>query len=132
MKTELIIIGLLFIHFIADFVFQTDWQAKNKSKDFIALITHTSTYSLLFGILLLLSFIVAGIDKFEYYLTVIPFISITFIIHTIQDYITSRINSFYYKQGPNKAHQFFVSVGFDQFLHFVQLILTYKLLFNEL
>ena len=53
---------------------------------------------------------------------------ITFITHTITDYFTSRLNSRLWAKGD--VHNFFVSVGFDQVLHYVQLFLTYQILFN--
>jgi hypothetical protein len=42
--TEIIL--MLFIHWIADFVLQTHWQATNKSKNNIALTQHVTTYSI--------------------------------------------------------------------------------------
>lgn len=116
-----IILALLFIHWIADFIFQTDWQAKNKSSNNKALLKHTLTYS---GIIMVFA-IIYGIytvnDVFG-----LEFGFITFVCHTATDYITSRINTHLYQKGD--IHNFFVCVGFDQFLHFAQLILTYKLL----
>jgi len=126
MRTEYIIIVLLFIHWVSDFVLQTDKMAQGKSKNFTDLISHTSVYSLVFGIGICI-LIISGITKGEP-LNIFPFISITFVAHTIQDYITSRINSKLWAE--KKVHWFFVSIGIDQFFHFVQLILTYKLLFN--
>jgi hypothetical protein len=58
--------------------------------------------------------------------TALQFGFITFIFHTITDYFTSRLNSKLWKKGD--VHNFFVSIGFDQVLHYVQLFLTYKLL----
>lgn len=54
------------------------------------------------------------------------FVPITFIFHTITDYFTNRLNSKLWAKGD--VHNFFVSVGFDQCLHYVQLFLTYYLL----
>jgi hypothetical protein len=56
------------------------------------------------------------------------FVLITFIAHTITDYFTSRLNSKLWQQG--KVHNFFISVGFDQVLHYIQLFTTYYLLKN--
>lgn len=129
MKTELIIIALLFIHWVADFVFQTDKMAYGKSKNNIDLLSHTLTYSGWFVIFLCpLMLYTNGISEWSF-LGCFYFGLITLVIHTIQDYITSRINARLW--GKKKVHLFFVSIGFDQFLHFIQLILTYKLLFNE-
>jgi hypothetical protein len=51
---------------------------------------------------------------------------ITFVCHTITDYFTSRLNSRLWAKGD--VHNFFVSIGFDQVLHYVQLFTTYYLL----
>jgi hypothetical protein len=51
---------------------------------------------------------------------------ITFIAHTITDYFTSRLNAKLWAKG--NVHNFFVSIGFDQYLHYLQLFITYSLL----
>lgn len=113
------IFAILFIHWIADFVCQTDWQAKNKSKDNYALLSHTTGYSLVW--------FMAGLPFYSYApILFFAFIGITFVAHTITDYYTSRLNSKLWAAG--KVHYFFVSVGFDQILHYVQLFTTYYLL----
>ena len=113
---------ILIIHWFADFVFQTDWQAKNKSSSMVALLDHTTAYSV-FWILPFLG--LCFINHIELVNLRIPatFIFITFLAHTATDYYTSRLNTKLYKAG--KTHQFFVSIGFDQILHYVQLFLTY-------
>jgi len=111
-----IVLWILFIHWVADFVFQTDWQAKNKSSNSEALLNHTFIYSCIW-----LPFSIINFGKFGGL-----FVLITFVIHTIQDYFTSRLNTKLWKE--NKVHYFFVSIGFDQFLHFAQLLLTFYLL----
>jgi hypothetical protein len=57
---------------------------------------------------------------------VVMFSGITFVAHTATDYVTSRINARLWEE--KKVHWFFVSIGFDQFLHYTQLLLTYHLL----
>ena len=111
-----IVLGILFTHWIADFVLQTDWQAKNKSKDNMALLSHTVFYTFAW---ILPSLLLVGQQTHW-------FLLITLASHTITDYFTSRLNSKLWANG--KVHEFFVSVGFDQFLHYVQLLLTYQLL----
>ena len=108
---------ILTIHFIADFIFQKHEWAINKSKDNVALLWHTTTYSL--------CWIIPIFDRSNFKVAML-FCVITFIVHTITDYYTSRLNS--YLWSKNRTHDFFVSVGFDQLLHYIQLILTYKLL----
>ena len=115
-----IIFGIILSHWFADFVLQTHWQASNKSKDNMALTSHVFTYSSVWAMLsLILYFINGGIDIFL-------FAPITFVCHWVTDYFTSRLNSKLWAKGD--VHNFFVSVGFDQVLHYVQLFLTYYLL----
>lgn len=109
------IVSLLLMHWFADFVLQTRYQAINKSRSIKALLTHTSIYSLFWFIL----WPILGINT-------LYFVGITFICHTITDYFTSRINAKLYNE--NKIYEFFVSIGFDQWLHHAQLIITYNYL----
>jgi hypothetical protein len=117
-------VALSFIvwHWFADFVMQNGEDAKNKSHDLIALIRHTTTYSLLwFPIIVLL-----GSNG-------VIFIGITFILHTLTDYFTSKHTSKQYAKGnfggeAPRGMDFFVTIGFDQVLHYVQLFSTYYLL----
>lgn len=116
-----IILSIILIHWIADFVLQTDKQAKGKSSNWKDLVSHTFYYSLFW---MFCGVVLSG--WFDLKISIL-FCLITFIAHTITDYFTSRLNSRLWKEG--KVHNFFVSVGFDQVLHYIQLFLTYKLLF---
>jgi len=100
---------LLTIHFIADFVLQSDWMAINKSKSWQALFAHTTAYSLMF------------VPFFGIY-----FALVTLLTHTAQDYITSRITSRLWQ--ANQRHWFFVAIGADQLLHYFTLAATVWLL----
>lgn len=115
-----IVLGILFFHWVFDFILQTDKQAQNKSKDLYALLSHTVSYSSAWFIISILYAISTS------NMAILAFAPITFLIHTVTDFYTSRVNSQLYEQ--NKTHEFFVSIGFDQWLHFVQLLLTYQLL----
>lgn len=115
-----IVFGILFLHWIFDFVLQSDEDAKGKSTSIKHLLNHTSIYSILwFNICILY---VAYTGQYQMFL----FAPITFLIHTITDYYTSKLNKYLWERGD--SHNFFVSVGFDQWLHTLQLLLTYKLL----
>jgi len=118
------IFSIIFIHWFADFVLQTDKQAKGKSTNWNDLLSHTFMYSVTFwGLLSLLNplFNMSLSFRFSFY-----FWLITFVCHTITDYFTSRLNSRLWAKGD--VHNFFVSIGFDQVLHYVQLFTTYYLL----
>lgn len=121
------IFSIIIIHWVADFIMQSDYDAKNKSKFFHALFSHTITYSSCWFIIILLFGYINKTQTTEWYvLNTLFFVGITFVCHTITDYFTSRLNSKLWAKGD--VHNFFVSVGFDQVLHYVQLFLTYQLL----
>lgn len=100
---------LLFMHFVADFILQSNWMAQNKSKNNWALFTHVFIYSLPF---ILISPLYAAING---------------LLHLLVDYNTSHLSSKLWANG--KVHWFFVVIGFDQLLHALCLLWTYNLLF---
>ncbi len=146
------IFAILIIHWFADFVLQTDKQAKGKSKNWKDLLSHTKMYSFIWlvsGCLYLYIKYQSFCPPKESCINVLYFTLITFIAHTITDYFTSRINSklfprftlltmengtfgdtelIAFPKSKFSLHNFFVGVGFDQILHYVQLFLTYYLL----
>jgi hypothetical protein len=125
---------IVLIHWIADFVFQAEEWANNKSKNNIALYKHVITYSTLW---LLPICLMLGIERphetTEWYVySTLIFFVLTFCCHFITDYITSRIvskkfaNEEYGSPIPNTGA--FTVIGFDQVLHYAQLFLTFHLL----
>lgn len=105
-------LGLLAVHWFADFVLQTHWQASNKSKNFDALFSHVAVYT---GVLALASVLMFGAIG-------LPFALANSVLHFWTDYVTSRASArFYAKQD---WHNFFVVVGFDQLIHQVTLAVT--------
>lgn len=132
MFTVLEILAILFIHWVADFIFQDEKWALGKSKNWNDLLSHTITYS---GIWLIIGIIYAflnGASGVPW--IVIQFTVITFICHTATDYVTSRRVSQQFGNGkygskiPNLGG--FTTIGFDQVLHYIQLFLTYQILFK--
>lgn len=120
------IIFILITHWIADFVFQTNYLAQNKSKSSFVLLAHCVIYSLLF--------IPFSLYYFEI-TTAIWFLVITCFLHFYVDYNTSRITSRLQAQGrlgsdtvPNFG--MFSIIGLDQLLHYVFLIGTFNFLYT--
>lgn len=136
--TLTVILSIIFIHWVADFIFQSEEWATNKSKSFKALVKHTATYSLVWC-LVLFGFSVWGnhfngpsVHELGWSSWMLLFPFITFIFHTLTDYFTSKIvsrkfaNQEYGSPIPNFGA--FTVIGFDQVLHYVQLFLTYHFL----
>ena len=97
---------IIWAHFIADFVSQSDEVAINKSKDINCLVWHCSIY----GIVML----IFGAK----------FALINAVLHFFVDYVTSRITSYLWMK--EQRHWFFVTVGFDQAIHLTCLFLSMK------
>jgi hypothetical protein len=117
MKPEYTFLALVLVHWVADFVLQSHTMATNKSTSIKWLSIHISVYSFTWFLVGIWFFPVA---------TVAAFAGITFACHWVTDYFTSKWTSRLWKAG--KVHDFFVVVGFDQCLHYTQLVLTYMIL----
>ncbi len=115
-----LIFSILVLHWIADFVCQTHWQSINKSTNNLALSNHVTVYSALWFVPM--SYLLGD------WILALEFVGITALFHFCTDYWTSKFNAYLYKKGD--IHNFFVSIGFDQVLHYVQLFLTYEYLTN--
>ena len=132
MTVEYQILIILFIHWVGDFLFQTEWMAMNKSSKWSALLAHTGLYSIIFWItgLALYIFKNHGMDSMDY-LHVFEFVVITFVCHTATDYFTSRWTKNLREQNKYYGFpSFFSVVGLDQWLHALQLIVTFALIMN--
>lgn len=128
--TEHLLVVAMTLHFVGDFVLQSDWMAQNKSKRWDALAFHCAVYSA--------CFIGFGL----------AFSAALFVLHFITDAITSRMTSrlwFFRREDgiweqasftmpkhgrtlvnpwtpiERHRHWFFVVIGLDQWLHFVQI-----------
>lgn len=125
-----VILSIVLIHWVADFVFQDEVWAENKSKDLKPLLKHTYTYSAIWLIVGSLAKATGAINLEPGVLSL--FVLITFVLHTVTDYFTSKIvskrfaNKHYGSPIPNFGA--FTVIGFDQVLHYTQLFLTYYLL----
>ena len=116
-----VLFWLLVTHWVADFVFQTDWMAQNKSKNNYPLFIHVCTYSAI--LFIILSPIASSSD-------LIVFALLNGILHFIIDFFTSRLSSKLYREGklgsstiPNFG--FFSVIGLDQLLHYLCLFTTF-------
>jgi hypothetical protein len=121
---SLLTLYFLLVHWVSDFVLQTEHMAKRKSTSNYYLGMHVTVYSVTTIFAWWLYFIIIGqeVSFLQYFLS---FIAI-FTMHFITDYITSRKTSKYY--SDKKYHEFFTLIGFDQWLHYLQIYLVYYFL----
>lgn len=100
MTTTIII--LIWLHFIGDFIWQTDAMAKNKSTSVKWLSSHCAVYTL---------FLLPIGWKFAL---------INGVLHWVTDFFTSRATAYLWKK--EERHWFFVVIGLDQAIHMTTLI----------
>ena len=111
------VVNLLIItHLIADFVLQSNWMATNKSKNWKALLAHTSTYG---TVMLVTALVMISQPK----LLIIYWGLFNFVAHTATDFVTSKITSKLW--AKQDWHNFFVVIGIDQTIHYLTLIISY-------
>lgn len=123
---------LLFAHYVADFLFQTNWMARGKSSSLIKLGTHILTYTF---VLFLCSFFFVLIRTEITLSNLAAFAIISGILHFSVDFFTSKITSWQYKNNmmgsdtvPNFG--FFSTIGADQLIHSLCLIGLYIHMFS--
>lgn len=109
MISAYLIVWFTFLHFIFDFMMQDDKTACNKSKNFLILCKHCFMYSLC-------GLFVPGMTFGGLF--------ILFGSHVLIDFVSSKVTSYFWLKEDR--HNFFVTVGFDQFLHFSILVYILK------
>jgi len=96
---------LVWAHFIADFIAQSDMMARSKSSSNKWLLIHVAIYTV---IMCAFGWVFALVNG---------------VLHFITDFITSRVASYFHKK--DEIHWFFVVIGFDQAIHLSTLFITY-------
>jgi len=101
-----VLLLLLWIHFISDFVFQTNYTIFNKSKDHCLLLVHVVLYGI--------PFVWFGWE----------FALATTAVHYIVDWFTTRLTLYLQEKD---SPQWILAVIFDQALHISFLFIAYVL-----
>lgn len=123
-----IVIWLLFAHWVSDFVLQKHEWSLTKSSSNIALGKHVLTYSimLVFFLLPVMVLMEPLPDPSVFFRLATLWAAFNGAMHFAVDYVTSRVNKRLYEKGD--IHNFFVCVGFDQWLHYFFLFGSYVVL----
>lgn len=102
----------MLLHWIADFVCQTDTMATRKSKSLFWLLLHVLIYTIV-------------MSATAYFVSTAAWITILYIFatHAVTDYFTSKASAHYYEKG--QRHNFFMLIGLDQLIHFITLYLWF-------
>lgn len=124
-------IYLLLLHFIGDFVLQTDEMAQGKSKCLRPLLEHVGMYGLMImgGLTAMVMSVwpLLSADNFMALIkSALVYSLVNTVIHGAIDFVTSRVSAFFWRE--KRMHDFFVVIGFDQLLHAATLIGTIGLL----
>lgn len=117
---------IILIHWVADFVLQTRHMGLRKSSSNYYLTLHVLVYT--FSTIMAWSIVLPLIGFHLTTLRVSLAFSLIFLLHWLTDYITSRQTTKLYKE--EKYYEFFVMIGFDQVLHYVQLFLIFNYIIN--
>ena len=96
---------LIWMHFFADFILQTDKMAISKSSSYFWLFLHVTVYTL--------PFLWFGWQ----------FALVTFAAHFVTDWVTSRVTKKLWEK--EERHWFFVVIGVDQALHMTALVVAW-------
>lgn len=115
------ITAMLFVHWVADFVCQTDKMAKGKSSSIVDLSKHIISYAVVFTVGTFLTALVLADNVHNDWLfkegfpAFWGFVFINVGSHFFVDFITSRASKLEFERGNTGTA--FKIIGFDQFLH---------------
>ena len=130
MIETVLILQILFAHWVSDFVLQSNWMATNKSKNIWALSSHVLVYTVAFAfIMLTIGMLLASTAWWNVAIMakltpilLVYWVTLNGALHFTTDFFTSKITSVLWQKSD--FHNFFVVVGADQLIHYTCLIVT--------
>ena len=125
----LTIIYILSVHFVSDFIMQSDEMAKGKSTSIKWLTLHILSYLKGFICSAIIFYVTITLiwGRIASPLLILAYCLVNAILHWVTDYFTSKETSRLWAEL--KVHQFFIMIGLDQLIHATCLILTFYLFF---
>lgn len=115
--TILLILWLIFSHWVADFVFQDESWALKKKESIVSLLKHTLTYSIVMT--LAFSFILSPLGLLYFFVG-------SLVSHTYIDYFSSKVvgKMFVDKHTGSPIPNFgaFSMIGLDQVFHYITMV----------
>jgi len=108
------VLSILLMHWLFDFVCQTDSMSINKSSSWKWLSAHVAVYSI--------GLFIVGFNFFSVPSAIVWALFNAF-LHFCVDDNTSKLSAYLWK--TDKRHWFFVAVGLDQLIHYFCLLTTY-------
>lgn len=106
------------LHWLFDFKFQSGKMATQKSHCAKALCSHVCVYSI--GLVLMA---ILNHSYFASFDGIVLWVTTNSAFHLMTDYFTSKLSSALYKE--NDMHNFFATIGVDQFIHNITLFGTF-------
>lgn len=132
----LMVLWLMASHWVADFVFQTEHMALNKSTSNVALGKHVGAYTAVLGVLTVVPFfsMLGATSATENAASVMDtfaaFLLLNAALHFATDFVTSRAVKLEFA-NENK-HNGFVIIGIDQLIHHTCILLTFFWFTNQI
>lgn len=108
------VVTLLIMHWLFDFVCQSDEMVINKSTSLKWLSIHVGVYSI--GLFIFAFFFLSPLDALSWAI-------FNAFLHFCVDDNTSKLGAYFWKKDMRRW--FFVTVGFDQLFHYFCLFTTY-------
>lgn len=114
-----LIMSVLVVHWVGDFVFQTEWQVRNKAKCLYALLSHTGMYALV-------------ITAFAFFVLppvlALAWAILNWFLHFLTDVVVSRCTKYFWNK--RQYQNLILTIGVDQIIHYACLFGTLALFLN--